>query len=163
EYGAKQVDQGAGPGLRLRVENIDTNVTIGLQSPGCSQHEQPGMGVKHRLLQLDRAQAERIAHHDGDKFRDHNVEATPRRNAADHRDAAIDAAGDRPGVVFNAAVHNWAELRHFGVCDRSLRRSIMANIGRREPAGRRPATGREIWEMPGPVPSLTTITTTTMI
>src|SRR5579872_41867 len=29
EYGAKQVNQGAGPGLRLRVENIDTNVTIG--------------------------------------------------------------------------------------------------------------------------------------
>ena len=119
-------------------------MTAHLQRPGGGEHEQGGMRVEHRFLQLDRAQAERIAHHDDGKLRDHDVEAAPGSRAPDRRGAAIDTGCDGLGEALNAATHDRCGVRHFGACDRSLRRSIMGNIGRREPARRRLATNCKI-------------------
>ena len=97
-------------GLSLRVKNIDAHVAVDLQRPGGGEHEQPGMRVEHRFLQLDRAHAKRVAHDDHGELDQHDIEAAPRRRPADSGDGAVDAVGDLPGDVLDAAVHGFGRL-----------------------------------------------------
>ena len=89
---------------RLRIEDIDPHMAVDLQRPGGGQHEQRGMGIEHRFLQADRADAERIAHHHHGEFGQHDVETAPRRRAADGRNGAVDDCRQCVRTVFLMAL-----------------------------------------------------------